>query len=376
MRMSICHINIVKAPVLLAFLAVMLSGCGHYYTTISKSGVSIGGSGGIYYIASAPSPIRQELLRMSSSSQRFLDSPRDDALRVDIQADSIRKGELGVFEYANNVFSLLTLGIIPWRSGDKVVQDFKVKGDGFERRVTAKAGYIMRCGHLPLPALGVTDILLVAGGTVVGSVCYLFTMDISWILFGMALPLLTEDRPKDGRTTEIFIDKNLDYAMLAKIIASSLKKSDYNAAMRKKQERIKFLPASVVAGYAEMDRKSARLRQFALKKIPSLWKRVQSLRAALDVQEEKVVQARERLERVGRTPEKDSGYIRLCEERHRMAILLRELFDEIEKAYLDATLYEDSLGDRGLKKFEEEQQEGIDDARMLRKQYEGLKNRK
>ncbi len=363
-----------KASVLLALMAMLLSGCGHYYTTISKSGVSIGRRGGIYYIASAPSPVRQELLRMSSSSQMFLDSPQKDAIRVDIEESAARHRGLGFSDYANNLFSLLTLGLIPWHSGDKAALEFSVKGDGFERRVTAKAGYVMRCGHLPLPALGVTDILLVAGGTVVGCVSAVITNEYYLALLGLVLPFTDDGR--DGAASasaDNHLKGNINYEKLAKLIADSLKKSDYNAAMRKKQKRIKFLPASVVADYAEMDGKSARLRQFALKKMPSLWKRFQSLRAALDVQEEKVVQARERLDRMGRTPEQDSGYIRLCEERYRMALLLRELFVEIDKAYLDSTIYEDSLGDKGLKKFEEEQQEGVDDARMLRKRYERYK---
>ncbi len=158
------------------------------------------------------------------------------------------------------------------------------------------------------------------------------------------------------------------------VLSSACRHND--AALHKRDKQSIFLPASVVADYAEMDGQSARLRQFALKKMPSLWKRVQSLRAALDVQEEKVVQARERLARMGRTPEQDSGYIRLCEERHRMALLLRELFDEIKEAYLDSTLYEDSLGDKGLKTTQDDQQEGIDDAKMLQHYYrELLKNK-
>ena len=162
--------------------------------------------------------------------------------------------------------------------------------------------------------------------------------------------------------------------LVALVLSSACRHND--AALHRRDERSIFLPASVVAGYAEMDRRNSQLRTFALKKKPSLWSRVQSLRANLDVQEEKVVHARERLVRMDRIPEQDNGYVRLCQERYRLALLLRELFNEIEEAYLEAALYEDSLGEKGFKPTQDDQQEGVDDARMLQHYYRELLNKK
>ena len=162
--------------------------------------------------------------------------------------------------------------------------------------------------------------------------------------------------------------------LVALVLSSACRHND--SALHRREERSIFLPASEVAGYAEMDRRNSLLRSFALQKMPSLWRRMQSLRATLDVQEENVVQARERLVRMGRTPEQDKGYFKLCRERYRLAVRLRKLFDEIEEAYLDAALYEDSLGDKGLKTTQDDQQEGIDDARMLQQYYRELLKKK
>ena len=363
----------IKILPLLLGLALLCS-CAHY--SYSVSGGNGGRRSGVYCVAQCPSAeLKRELLALSSERQTFLDRKREDAVDLSVSIAAPRKIPMGGVKVINNIGSCLTLGIIPWRNDDQAVQSIKVESNCFSKELRAEAGSCLEIGHLPLPLVGIGDILYFVGGTAVGVVVGACTAKYECFLLGFGL-LLERNAKKDKQTAQTYLAQNVDNGKLARAIADSLSQKDYQAAMSQLEYRKRFRPASQVADYAEMQRLSSQVRQFAMKHSPELWKRIQNTRAALDVQEEKVNQLRTNLKQLGLQPESDEGFIRICEERYQMALLLKKLHEELKMAYKEAQLYENSFRKNDIEEINRNAgEDGVQDARMLQEHYRQLKKK-
>ena len=349
-----------------------LSGCAHY--SYSVSGSNWWQSGGVYYISSCPSDeLKKELLSLSNEKLTFLDMEREDAVDLRISIGAPQKTSIGGLKIMNNIGSCLTLGIIPWRDDDQASQLITLEGEGFSRTLEVEASSCQEIGHLPLPLLGIGDILYFTGGTVAGAVIGILTVDFKVFLLGFGV-LYSRHSKKKEQTAQSYLVRNVDYAKLARVIAGNLSRKDYQTAMGEQESRRRFLPASMIADYNEIQSLDAQLRPFALKNAPQLWRHFQEVRAALDVQEEKINRLRIDLIRLGAKPEKDEGYIRVCDEKYQLALLLRNLHAELKKAYREAQLFESSFRKRDYDEiYRRTQENGLQDAKMLQDYYRKLK---
>ena len=349
----------------------LLSGCAHY--SCSVSGGSAGRRGGTYHIAQCLSPaLQRELVALNDGRQTFLDMPRGDAVDLRISIVGPRKTSMGGLKVLNNICSGLTLGIIPWRDDDQASLKIKVESDFFRRELEIEASSCLEVGHLPLPLLGIGDILYFTGGTVVGTVMSACTSKPDYLLAGFGL-LIERNGKKKEQTAKSYLAQNIDNAKLARAIASSLSQKDYQNAMRQVEHGKRFLPAGMIADYAEMRRLDRTLRPFALKNSPQLWSQIQEVRAALDVHDEKVNELHENLSRLGVQPKDDKGYVRACNERYQMALLLKKLYGELKNAYREAQLFESTFRKNDYDEINRKTREnGIQDAKMLQDYYRKL----
>ena len=318
--------------------------------------------------------MQKELLALNNDRQEFLALPREDAVDLRISIGEARKTSMGWPKIINNIGSGLTLGIIPWRDDDQACQLIKVESESFSKELMVEASSCLEVGHLPLPLLGIGDILCFTGGTVFGAICGVITVDLKYFLLGVGI-LLSRDEKKE-QTAQGYLVENVGSDELAKAIAASLSSKDYQAAMKQLEFRKRFLSASIIADYAEMQRLDKQLRPFALENSPSLWKHIQEVRAALDVQEEKVNGLRENLFHLGIQPEKDEAYVKICTERYQLALLLKKLYGELKEAYREAQLFENSFTRDDYDNIQRKTKEnGIQDAKMLQKHFRQLREK-
>ncbi len=177
--------------IIFLLLSLFLTGCGHYYMSYSDDGSVFSRRGGTYGIGQCPSGLRRELMLLTDGRQTFSSVNGSDACRLDILEGPVKKDSLGFWDYTNNVFAILTLGIIPWHSGDKAMQVFKVTGNRIAKTIVVKSGYVTREGHLPLPFLGISDVLIMVG---ISCGCTLFTMNPLFLLGGPVFPFIDDGR--------------------------------------------------------------------------------------------------------------------------------------------------------------------------------------
>lgn len=108
------------------------------------------------------------------------------------------------------------------------------------------------------------------------------------------------------------------------------------AAERQRQEearRIQIEDARKAAEDARLKRET-RLREFAVKDAPALWKTYQDLQGAITEQGKRIADLGKTLEEFDKQPSQDADYVRICSMRDEMIVAARSMHTKIEDAYL------------------------------------------
>ena len=72
-------------------------------------------------------------------------------------------------------------------------------------------------------------------------------------------------------------------------------------------------------------------------------------------------------------PKDDKGYVKACNERYQMALLLKKLYGELKNAYREAQLFESTFRKNDYEEINRKTREnGIQDAKMLQDYYRKL----
>ncbi len=99
---------------------------------------------------------------------------------------------------------------------------------------------------------------------------------------------------------------------------------------------------AVEAARRRQEAKDDKIRTFALKEAPRVWNVYQSLQSEIAVQNERIEELRRTLEEFGRSPSKDSDFIRINKLRDDMIRSKDALRSKLEDAYIAARKYEAS----------------------------------
>jgi cell division septum initiation protein DivIVA len=76
-------------------------------------------------------------------------------------------------------------------------------------------------------------------------------------------------------------------------------------------------------------------------------------------------------------PEYEENFLKVCNERYKLAMLLKKLYEDLKTAYKKAELFESILGKEHYEKIRKDTEEnGIQDAQMLHDYYDTLMNNK
>lgn len=79
---------------------------------------------------------------------------------------------------------------------------------------------------------------------------------------------------------------------------------------------------------------------------------------------------------MGRNPKDNADYIRICQERQHLALTLRDLFEELRKAYLEERISDGQLGKQEQEALQRRVlEEEKKDAMMLQEHYRKLRNK-
>lgn len=340
----------------LAVGALLLAGCAtrHSYSLSVGGTDGSGAHGGIYYLADCPdAKLRTELLTWRDGKVRFVARPQPDAMRLSLAMGAPVKDHIGFWSYANNFLSAVTLGLIPWRPDDCAVQTVQVQSDDFTRRIPVRVSSMRSWGRLPLPLLGIGDVAILVGGTVVGVACFLVEPFAPFA--GIGAVFLENTAENAGQASQ-YLRQHIDYPKLASSIARSLKQRDYQNFLAKgerqrqaeerkrqeeervRQERIRahepFRKAHELVDFDKLKERDTVLRSFALRNHPEVWAQLQEARMELDFQEEQCNHHEDELLKLGRKPEEEPQYRAMCQKRIAAAKHLLQLYARLEELFL------------------------------------------
>lgn len=123
--------------------------------------------------------------------------------------------------------------------------------------------------------------------------------------------------------------------------------------------------------------KEDKVRDFALKEAPSVWKAYQFLTGAIDDQDKKIAELRKTLEMFGSNVDEDADIRKLLHARNEMAASRDVIKEKLEEAYLQARKFA-ATPDRT--EFDELRKQAVEDgvkeAQAALKRYKAMKEQK
>lgn len=156
---------------------------------------------------------------------------------------------------------------------------------------------------------------------------------------------------------------------------SVLNEETYNEYICEKKKRAIAERKHVLQKNA--DAKAEKLRVFAIKEAPTIWRTIQDLQGHLTVMDSKLDSLRDDLVEFNLDPEKDGDYIRIKQMRDDMQRNLCDLNNKLQEAYLAAKKYEAMPSRIDYAEMQRRTlEEGIKEAEAASAKYRGLSSGK
>ena len=181
------------------------------------------------------------------------------------------------------------------------------------------------------------------GGLIVGFILVIIILNICSCIVGKiwdgTQEVLAERHAKqeiaDARAREQIALEEAEKA-LAEAKASEERRAAADAAERRKREEAARREAAQKkeAAAKREEAKADKLRTFALRDAPVIWKAHEQLKAAIVEQDVRIKDLAETLKEFDKNPETDSDYLAICAARGEMETSLKGIRHKLEEAYL------------------------------------------
>lgn len=118
-------------------------------------------------------------------------------------------------------------------------------------------------------------------------------------------------------------------------------------------------------------------RSFALRESPVLWQTIEDLKSRIVDQNGRLAKLKKTFDDLGMAAASDKDYQQMVEERDAMVKRLRQVEDELDRAYLESVKYEVTQGRRAKVEFDRHAREdGLAEAEISRQKYESMRKNK
>lgn len=181
------------------------------------------------------------------------------------------------------------------------------------------------------------------GGLIVGFILIIIVLNICSCIVGKiwdgTQEVLAERHAKqeiaDAKAREQLALEEAEKA-LAEAKASEERRAAADAAERRRREEAARREAAKQkeAAAKREEAKADKLRTFALRDAPVIWKAHEQLKAAIVEQDVRIKDLAETLKEFDKTPETDSDYLAICAARGEMETSLKGIRRKLEEAYL------------------------------------------
>ena len=181
------------------------------------------------------------------------------------------------------------------------------------------------------------------GGLIVGFILIIIVLNICSCIVGKiwdgTQEVLAERHAKqeiaDAKAREQLALEEAEKA-LAEAKASEERRAAAEVAERRKREEVARREAAQQkeAMAKREEAKADKLRTFALRDAPVIWKAHEQLKAAIVEQDVRIKDLAETLKEFDKTPETDSDYLAICAARGEMETSLKGIRRKLEEAYL------------------------------------------
>ena len=181
------------------------------------------------------------------------------------------------------------------------------------------------------------------GGLIVGAILIIIVLNICSCIVGKiwdgTQEVLAERHAKqeaaDARAREQLALEEAEKA-LAEAKASEERRAAADAAERRKREEAARREAAQQkeAAAKREEAKADKLRTFALRDAPVIWKAHEQLKAAIVEQDVRIKDLAATLKEFDKNPETDSDYLAICAARGEMETSLKGIRRKLEEAYL------------------------------------------
>ena len=181
------------------------------------------------------------------------------------------------------------------------------------------------------------------GGLIVGFILIIIVLNICSCIVGKiwdgTQEVLAERHAKqeiaDAKAREQLALEEAEKA-LAEAKASEERRAAADAAERRKREEAARREAAQQkeAAAKREEAKADKLRTFALRDAPVIWKAHEQLKAAIVEQDVRIKDLAETLKEFDKNPETDSDYLAICAARGEMETSLKGIRRKLEEAYL------------------------------------------
>ena len=181
------------------------------------------------------------------------------------------------------------------------------------------------------------------GGLIVGAILIIIVLNICSCIVGKiwdgTQEVLAERHAKqevaDAKAREQLALEEAEKA-LAEAKASEEKRAAADAAERRKREEAARREAAQQkeAAAKREEAKADKLRTFALRDAPVIWKAHEQLKAAIVEQDVRIKDLAATLKEFDKNPETDSDYLAICAARGEMETSLKGIRRKLEEAYL------------------------------------------
>ena len=181
------------------------------------------------------------------------------------------------------------------------------------------------------------------GGLIVGFILIIIVLNICSCIVGKiwdgTQEVLAERHAKqeiaDAKAREQLALEEAEKA-LAEAKASEERRAAADAAERRRREEAARREAAKQkeAAAKREEAKTDKLRTFALRDAPVIWKAHEQLKAAIVEQDVRIKDLAETLKEFDKTPETDSDYLAICAARGEMETSLKGIRRKLEEAYL------------------------------------------
>ena len=205
------------------------------------------------------------------------------------------------------------------------------------------------------------------GGVIVGFILIIIVLNICSCIVGKiwdgTQEVLAERHAKqevsDAKAREQLALEETEKA-LAEAKASEERRAAADAAERRKREEAARREAAQQreAAAKREEAKAEKLRTFALRDAPVIWKAHEQLKAAIVEQDVRIKDLAETLKEFGKNPETDSDYLAICAARGEMETSLKGIRRKLEEAYLSYCRFKATPSH---KEYEELMRKALDD---------------